>query len=267
MTQAGDGEDELAMIELPDKTYFKIGEVAKLLEVEPYVLRYWETEFEVLAPEKTKSGQRVYQRDDIELLLQIRSLLYEEMFTIAGARRQLARNREGKPSYFDLKEDRGRGQGTAMADEDGLRQELESTRRTLAAAETELAEMEEALTEAREEMSLQERELEEVRREAAQLRQENAAATKELAQVRHQLETASSAADPERVSKLEQQIAELERELETARTEADTQRRALQRSIRDRQEHRRELLGALREEVQELATLAEPSAGSRIATR
>ncbi|MBA2665077.1 MAG: MerR family transcriptional regulator [Bradymonadaceae bacterium] len=82
-------------MEIPEKTFFKIGEVAKLLDVEPYVLRYWESEFDLLAPEKTKSGQRVYQREDIELLATIRDLLYSEMYTIAGARRQLERNASG----------------------------------------------------------------------------------------------------------------------------------------------------------------------------
>jgi len=79
----------VSSISIPDKETFKIGEVAKLLELEPYVLRYWETEFEQLAPEKTRSGQRVYKRADIEQLIKIRELLYTELFTIAGARRQL----------------------------------------------------------------------------------------------------------------------------------------------------------------------------------
>jgi DNA-binding transcriptional MerR regulator len=89
----------LDAIAIPDKTYFKIGEVAKLLDLEPYVLRYWESEFDVLDPDKTDSGQRVYQRDDIELVCQIRDLLYNEMFTIAGARRQLELERNGEPCY------------------------------------------------------------------------------------------------------------------------------------------------------------------------
>ncbi len=89
----------LDAITIPDKTCFKIGEVAKLLDLEPYVLRYWESEFDLLDPDKTDSGQRVYQRDDIELIVQIRELLYSEMFTIAGARRQLELEREGKPCY------------------------------------------------------------------------------------------------------------------------------------------------------------------------
>jgi DNA-binding transcriptional MerR regulator len=74
---------------LPDKPYFKIGEAARLCAVKPYVLRYWETEFASIKPQKTRSGQRLYRRKDVELLLKIRHLLYEERFTIEGARAQL----------------------------------------------------------------------------------------------------------------------------------------------------------------------------------
>jgi DNA-binding transcriptional MerR regulator len=78
--------------ELPDKLYFKIGEVAKLVGVKPYVLRYWETEFSVLRPGKTHSRHRLYRRKDVETLLEIRRLLYAERYTIEGAKRRL---REG----------------------------------------------------------------------------------------------------------------------------------------------------------------------------
>lgn len=81
---------------IPEKSFFKIGEVAKLLDVEAYVLRYWESEFDVLVPEKTKSGQRIYQSEDIVLLAKIRDLLYVDMYTIAGARRQLELLKEGR---------------------------------------------------------------------------------------------------------------------------------------------------------------------------
>ena len=81
------------------KLYYKIGEVCEIVGVEAYVLRYWETEFPALRPPKSKSGQRTYRPSDIELLLRIRRLLYEDGFTIAGARRQLARSRAvEKPS-------------------------------------------------------------------------------------------------------------------------------------------------------------------------
>ena len=75
--------------ELPDKLYFKIGEVAKLVGVKPYVLRYWETEFSVVRPGKTRSRHRLYRRRDVEMLLEIRRLLYGERYTIEGAKRRL----------------------------------------------------------------------------------------------------------------------------------------------------------------------------------
>ena len=78
-----------ATTEIPNKLYFKIGEVSSLLTVEPYVLRFWETEFPKLAPKKTDKGQRMYRRKDVELLLQIKHLLYEKKFTIEGARQFL----------------------------------------------------------------------------------------------------------------------------------------------------------------------------------
>src|SRR6266436_3469092 len=76
--------------DIPDKLYFKIGEVSELLGVEPYVLRYWETEFAVLSPKKSGTGHRLYRRKDVELLLRIRRLLYEKRFTIEGARQTLS---------------------------------------------------------------------------------------------------------------------------------------------------------------------------------
>jgi DNA-binding transcriptional MerR regulator len=75
--------------EIPDKLYFKIGEVSELLGVEPYVLRYWESEFPVLSPKKSGTGHRLYRRKDVELLLRIKHLLYEKRFTIEGARQTL----------------------------------------------------------------------------------------------------------------------------------------------------------------------------------
>ena len=74
---------------IPEKRTYKIGEVAALVEVEPYVLRYWETEFPSLQPPKSEHGQRVYRRQDVETVLAIKRLLYEQGFTIAGARKQL----------------------------------------------------------------------------------------------------------------------------------------------------------------------------------
>jgi DNA-binding transcriptional MerR regulator len=84
--------------EIPDKLYFKIGEVSEILGVEAYVLRYWETEFPQLAPKKSGTGHRLYRRKDVELLLRIKHLLYEKRFTIEGARQTLqSENRLAKP--------------------------------------------------------------------------------------------------------------------------------------------------------------------------
>ncbi|WP_052567319.1 MerR family transcriptional regulator [Candidatus Magnetobacterium casense] len=75
--------------ELPHKLFYKIGEVSSITKLEPYVLRYWETEFSFLRPRKGKSRQRMYQKKDIEMLLEIKRLLYEERFTIEGVRKKL----------------------------------------------------------------------------------------------------------------------------------------------------------------------------------
>src|SRR5437867_10879781 len=75
--------------QLPPKLYFRIGEVASLVGVEPHVLRYWEREFRTIRPTKSAKGQRVYSRRDVENLLRVRDLLYQEGFTIAGAKRRL----------------------------------------------------------------------------------------------------------------------------------------------------------------------------------
>jgi DNA-binding transcriptional MerR regulator len=73
----------------PDKRYYRIGEVSKITGVKPYVLRYWESEFRWMVPQKSRSKQRLYRRRDIDMILLIKKLLYEQRFTIAGARRKL----------------------------------------------------------------------------------------------------------------------------------------------------------------------------------
>jgi DNA-binding transcriptional MerR regulator len=79
--------DEITPI--PDKLFFRIGEVSQLVGVEPYVLRYWESEFPGLSPKKSNTGQRMFRRKDVELLLNIKQLLYDKKFTIEGARKAL----------------------------------------------------------------------------------------------------------------------------------------------------------------------------------
>src|ERR1700728_615929 len=78
-----------AASEIPDKLYFRIGDVARLAGIKPYVLRFWETEFPSLGPRKSGTGHRLYRRKDVELVLEIKRLLYEQRFTIEGARKFL----------------------------------------------------------------------------------------------------------------------------------------------------------------------------------
>ena len=78
---------------ISDKAYFRIGEVSKILNVEPYVIRYWETEFRTVKPVRTKTAQRLYRKRDVQELLTIRNLLYTQRFTIDGAKKQLYKMR------------------------------------------------------------------------------------------------------------------------------------------------------------------------------
>ena len=80
---------------IPNKLFFKIGEVCEITDTQPYVLRYWESEFPALAPAKNSSGQRIYRRKDIETVLRIKQLLYDEGFTIAGAKKRLETEMSG----------------------------------------------------------------------------------------------------------------------------------------------------------------------------
>jgi DNA-binding transcriptional MerR regulator len=89
---------QLSLPTIPDKEYFRIGEVAKLLGVKPYVLRFWETEFPVIRPQKSRSQQRVYRRRDVERLRDIQRLLHEERYTIEGARKRLRELASGGPA-------------------------------------------------------------------------------------------------------------------------------------------------------------------------
>ena len=77
-------------VAIPEKLFFKIGEVCELAGVQAHVLRYWESEFPTLAPQKNRAGQRVYRKRDVEMALRIKELLYEDQYTIAGAKKRLA---------------------------------------------------------------------------------------------------------------------------------------------------------------------------------
>lgn len=85
-------------VEIPDKLYFKIGEVSKLACVAPHVLRYWESEFKEIEPKRAHSNQRLYRREDVETVLLIKSLLHEQGYTISGAKKYLAEKNQIAPS-------------------------------------------------------------------------------------------------------------------------------------------------------------------------
>ena len=84
-----------------DKAFYRIGEVSQLLQVEPYVIRFWEKEFTHIKPERTPSGHRLYQKKDIDALIVIKKLLYERRFTISGARKHLSKARQKEISPFN----------------------------------------------------------------------------------------------------------------------------------------------------------------------
>jgi len=130
---------------IPDKYFFKIGEVAKLAEVEPYVLRYWETEFEWLNPEKNRKNQRVYSRKDVELVLLIHLLLHKNRYTIEGARMVLRDLNEDWAAGFDMRFDRPDAPQTgavtgaaAPAGTDVMSREIEQAKKKHAQAEKDL---------------------------------------------------------------------------------------------------------------------------------
>jgi DNA-binding transcriptional MerR regulator len=93
-------------VAIPEKLFFKIGEVCELAGVQAHVLRYWESEFPMLAPQKNRAGQRVYRKRDVEMALRIKELLYEDQYTIAGAKKRLANElRSGKLKVVNNGED------------------------------------------------------------------------------------------------------------------------------------------------------------------
>lgn len=111
----------------PDKLYFKIGEVSELTGVKPYILRYWESEFKMIAPAKTRSNQRLYKRGDVELILQIKKMLYEERYTIAGAKQKLRELRRAGGDQLKQALDEGKARQILLA----VREELRAVRKLL----------------------------------------------------------------------------------------------------------------------------------------
>jgi DNA-binding transcriptional MerR regulator len=114
--------------EIPDKLYFRIGEVARLAGIKPYVLRFWETEFSSLGPRKTGTGHRLYRRKDVEHVLEIKRLLYEKRFTIEGARKFLESRGKTEPPPASKPAKRAKAQRDLFSDSspviDVVRKEL-----------------------------------------------------------------------------------------------------------------------------------------------
>jgi DNA-binding transcriptional MerR regulator len=106
-------------VAIPEKLFFKIGEVCELAGVQAHVLRYWESEFPMLAPQKNRAGQRVYRKRDVEMALKIKELLYEDQYTIAGAKKRLTNELRGggKLKIVNAEDD-----GTTTADLEGIDQ-------------------------------------------------------------------------------------------------------------------------------------------------
>lgn len=112
---------------IPEKLYYKIGEVSQITGVEPYVLRYWESEFKIINPGRTNSKQRLYRRKDLELILEIKRLLYDEKFTIAGAKKKLQRMKGEQEKQLPLKFPEKKYYEALL----GVRKELEDLRKLL----------------------------------------------------------------------------------------------------------------------------------------
>lgn len=114
---------------IPEKLFFKIGEVCELAGVQAHVLRYWESEFPMLAPQKNRAGQRVYRKRDVEIALRVKDLLYEEQYTIAGAKKRLANDlraggkskENGEDSGNEALPERAGSRASSAASNSGIR--------------------------------------------------------------------------------------------------------------------------------------------------
>ena len=114
-------------VAIPEKLFFKIGEVCELAGVQAHVLRYWESEFPMLAPQKNRAGQRVYRKRDVEMALRIKELLYEDQYTIAGAKKRLANDLRGGAKLKVVSSEHDREEYD-QATEPGLLDEVVSSR-------------------------------------------------------------------------------------------------------------------------------------------
>lgn len=103
-------------VAIPEKLFFKIGEVCELAGVQAHVLRYWESEFPMLAPQKNRAGQRVYRKRDVEMALRIKELLYEDQYTIAGAKKRLTNELRGGGKLKVVGEDEAANDSAVASD-------------------------------------------------------------------------------------------------------------------------------------------------------
>jgi DNA-binding transcriptional MerR regulator len=107
-------------VAIPEKLFFKIGEVCELAGVQAHVLRYWESEFPMLAPQKNRAGQRVYRKRDVEMALRIKELLYEDQYTIAGAKKRLTNELRGGGKLKVVGEEDGQVMSETVSESDGF---------------------------------------------------------------------------------------------------------------------------------------------------
>ena len=137
MTARGKGGDGGGAAAISDKIYYRIGEVSEITGVKPYVLRYWESEFRLMAPQKSRSKQRLYRQKDIETILAIKRLLYEDRYTIAGARRRL--REMGSQARAEMVEEMTRSEDARRPAESSVQDGLRRIRDELLAIRSMLA--------------------------------------------------------------------------------------------------------------------------------
>ncbi len=121
--------DKIEERSIPDKLYYKIGEVSQITGIEPYVLRYWESEFRIIHPMRSGSKQRLYRRRDLDLIFEIKNLLYKERFTIAGAKKRIKELRALREKPLARESPNSQVRKTLL----GIRKELEEIRWLLGA--------------------------------------------------------------------------------------------------------------------------------------
>lgn len=209
------------LVEIPDKTYFKIGEVARILGVKPHIVRYWESEFAQLKPSKTRSGQRLFRKKDIELLLTIRVLVHDHRYTVAGARERLEELAETGVTPADFLQTVGRSDADSIVETSKEQLSLDGFEHDLREAmQRRIDELEEELATAHSQQTggnALRRAAEELRGERDRLQEELAATQRELeraTQVSLLDEEVAPTADPALVEELRDEIEGLRRQVQ-----------------------------------------------------